>query len=66
MEIRFYFLATVHRNYAEITFNFIAQVEFLLSQPKSAQLLNDRTVNVHGEKGGRWLCVGALKWRSKT
>ncbi len=26
------FIATGHRNYAELTFNFIAQVEFLISQ----------------------------------
>ncbi len=44
-------IATGHQNYAELTFNFIAQVELLLSQRKSAQLLNDRKVNVHGEEG---------------
>ncbi len=45
------FIATGHRDYAELGFNFIAMVELLLSQRKSVQLLNDRTVNVHGEKG---------------
>ncbi len=45
------FIATGHRNYAELAFNFIAQVEFLLSLRKSAQLLNNRTVHLHGEEG---------------
>ncbi len=44
-------IATGHRDYAELGFNFIAMVELLLSQRKSVQLLNDRTINVHGEEG---------------
>lgn len=45
------FASTGHRNYAELAFTLIAQVEYLLSERKAAQLLHNRTVNLHGGDG---------------
>ena len=45
------FAATGHTVYAGLGFQFISQVKFLLSKRKSAQLLLNRTVNLHGGEG---------------
>lgn len=45
------FVASNHSNYAWLAFNFIAQVEFLLSPRKAKQLLHNRTINNYGGEG---------------
>ena len=45
------FVASKHTNYAWLAFNFIAQVEFLLSPRKAKQLLHNRTINNYGGEG---------------
>ena len=45
------FAATGHSNYAALAFRLIAQVEVILSKQKATQLLNNRTVNMHGGQG---------------
>lgn len=42
---------TGHTTYAGLSFLLIAQVEFLLSERKAAQLLHNRSVSLHGGAG---------------
>eukprot|EP00112_Aurelia_sp_Birch-Aquarium-sp1_P019824 Seg4989.1 transcript_id=Seg4989.1/GoldUCD/mRNA.D3Y31 product="hypothetical protein" protein_id=Seg4989.1/GoldUCD/D3Y31 len=45
------FVATRHTVYSGLSFHFISQLKFLLSERKSAQLLINRTINLHGGDG---------------
>lgn len=45
------FASTGHTTYAGLSFLLIAQVEFLLSERKAAQLLHNRSVSLHGGAG---------------
>ena len=45
------FKATSHSTYATLAFEFVAQIECLLSERRAAQLLHNRTVNFYGGLG---------------
>lgn len=58
------FKAGGHTNYAILSFQFIAQIEALLSERMAAQLLHNRCVSFYGGQGSNMACDYALELKN--